>query len=57
MRVNEGFQHREGADAVFCAFARAAGVDGLLIVLPLNFVPEERLAIMFTPRRWAEITE
>jgi len=41
MRV-KGFQYREGADAVFSAFARAAGVDGLLSLLPLNLVPEER---------------
>jgi len=25
MRGKKGFQYREGADAVFCAFARAAG--------------------------------
>jgi len=42
MRVKKGFQYREGADAVFSAFARAAGVDGLLSLLPLNLVPEER---------------
>lgn len=53
MRVKKGFEHREGADAVFCAFARAAGVDGLLSVLPLNLVPEERLAVMFALRIWA----
>ena len=47
MRVREGFEHREGADAVFCAFARAAGVDGLLSVLPLNLAPEERSVVMF----------
>ena len=35
MRVKKGFEHREGVDAVFCAFARATGVDGLLNVLPL----------------------
>ncbi len=28
MRVKNGFEHREGADALFSAFARAAGVDG-----------------------------
>jgi len=48
MRVKKGFEHREGADAVFCAFARAAGVDGLLSILPLNLVPEERLAMVFS---------
>jgi len=42
LRVKKGFQYREGADAVFSAFARAAGVDGLLSLLPLNSVPEER---------------
>lgn len=42
MRVKKGFEYREDSDAVFCAFARAAGVDGLLSVLPLNLVPEER---------------
>jgi ribosomal RNA-processing protein 12 len=42
MRVKKGFQYREGADAVFSAFARAAGVDALLSLLPLNLVPEER---------------
>jgi ribosomal RNA-processing protein 12 len=47
MRLKKEFEHREGADAVFCAFARAAGVDGLLSVLPLNLVPEERLAAIF----------
>ena len=57
MRVKKGFEHREGADAVFCAFARAAGVGGPLNGLPLNLVPEERLAIIFTPRGWAEVTE
>ena len=41
MRVKKGFQHREGVDAVFSASARAAGVDGLRSVLPLNLVPEE----------------
>jgi len=57
MRVKKEFEYREGADAVFCAFARAAGVDGLLSVLPLNLVPEERLAIIFAPGRWAKITD
>ena len=42
MRVKKGFQYREGADAVFSAFARAAGVDGLLNLLPLNLIPEDR---------------
>jgi len=42
MRVKKGFQYREEADAVFSAFTRAAGVDGLLGLLPLNLVPEER---------------
>jgi len=42
MRVKKGFQYRKEADAVFSAFARAAGVDGLLSLLPLNLVPEER---------------
>jgi len=42
MRVKKGFQYREGADTVFSAFAGAAGVDGLLSLLPLNLVPEER---------------
>lgn len=42
MRVEKGFQYREGADAVFSAYARAAGVDGLLSLLPLNLVPDER---------------
>jgi len=41
MRVKE-FQYREGVDAVFPAFVRAAGADGLLSLLPLNLVPEER---------------
>ena|SRR5258708_5710070 len=57
MRVKNGFEHRESADAVFSAFARAAGVDGLLSVLPLNLVSEDRLAITFTPCRCAEITD
>ena len=39
LRAKKGFQYREGAGAVFSAFARAAGIDGLL---PLNLVPEER---------------
>ena len=42
MRVKKEFQYREGADAVFSAFARAAGVDGLLNLLPLNLIPEDR---------------
>ena len=42
MRVKKGFQHHDEVDAVFSAFARAAGVDGLLSLLPLNLVPEER---------------
>ena len=36
MRVKKGFEHREGADAVFSALARGARVDGLLSELPLN---------------------
>ena len=46
MRV-KGFRYREGADAVSSAFARAAGVDGLLSALPLNLVLEERYAVIF----------
>jgi len=38
----EGVSYREGADAVFSAFARAAGVDGLLSLFPLNLVSEAR---------------
>ena len=41
MRVRKGFQYRKGADSIFSAFAQAAGVDGLLSLLPLNLVPEE----------------
>lgn len=47
MRVKKGFQYREGADAVFSAFARAAGIDGLLNLFPLNLVPEDRYAVIF----------
>jgi len=49
MRVKKGFQYREGADAVFSAFARAAGVDGLLSLLPLDLVPE---AVIFALLGW-----
>ena len=42
LRVKMEFQYREGADVVFSASARAARVDGLLRLLPLNLVPEER---------------
>jgi len=42
MRVRKGFQYREGADSIFCAFPQEARVDGLLSLLPLNLVPEER---------------
>jgi hypothetical protein len=48
MRVKKGLEHREGADAVLCAFARAAGVNGLWSVLPLNLGPEERSVAMFS---------
>jgi len=41
LRVKKVFQYREGAD-VFSASARAAGGDGLLSLLPLNLVPEDR---------------
>jgi hypothetical protein len=56
MRVKKGFEHRKGVDAILCAFARAAGVDGLLTLLPLNVVPEaeERVAFLFAPRIWTE---
>ena len=40
MRVKKGLQCREGADAVFSALARAAGVDGLLSLLPCPWFPK-----------------
>jgi len=41
LHVKKGFQYREGADAVFSAFARDRRTVKSITV-PLNLVPEER---------------